>query len=319
MRKNGHRILYYFLGVFLLSLLIGGGLFLSSDSNLHFQLNELNFAKGKQIHKQKIHSQNIDLVSIGDSLTYGQQDPTKRGGYVYLIKQKLQHNYDVKVSTHNYGKTGDRTDQIQQRIENDPTMQKQISEADVITMTFGGNDLMQVLQSNFQRLFTNSLSEVMPQKELNYQQKIESLMREVRYLNPVAPIFVISIYNPFYVYFPTVTDLQKYTNSWVELTQKTLTKYSRVYFVDVNQRLSQGQYLGKNQADLRKQSQMNLEHLSSQEVEEELKSYREKNDYLSSNDHFHPNLKGYRYMTNQLYRVMIDHHATWLNSETTKR
>lgn len=317
MHKNGKRILYYFLGVSFLSLLIGGGFFLSSNSK--FRLNELRVSKSQRSHKRKIHSQNIDLVGIGDSLTYGQQDPTKRGGYVYLIKQKLQHNYDVKVSIHNYGKTGDRTDQMQQRIENDPTMQKQISEADVITMTFGGNDLMQVLQNNFQRLFTNSLSEVMPQKELHYQQKVESLIQEVRHLNPVAPIFVISVYNPFYVYFPTITDLQKYTNSWVSLTQKTVTKHSRVYFVNVNQRLSQGQYLGKNQTELRKQSKTNLENLSNQEVEEELKNHREKNDYLSSNDHFHPNLKGYRYITNRLYQVMIAHHTSWLNSETTKR
>lgn len=102
----------------------------------------------RQSHKT--HSQKISLVGLGDSLTFGQQDPTNRGGYVYLIKQKLQQNYDVKVTTHNYGKTGDRTDQIQARLENDPAMQKQVSEADVITMTFGGNDLMQILQNNFQ-------------------------------------------------------------------------------------------------------------------------------------------------------------------------
>lgn len=305
------------MGVCLLSLLIGGGFFFGSNSNFH--LNEFKISKHDHSVKRKAHVQQINLVGIGDSLTYGQQDPTKRGGYVYLIQQKLQHNYDVHVSIHNYGKTGDRTDQIQQRIESSPSMQKQISEADIITMTFGGNDLMQVLQNNFQRLFDNNLSEVMPQKEATYQQKVEALMKEVRHLNPVAPIFVISVYNPFYVYFPTVTDLQKYTDCWVNLTQKTVTKQSRVYFVNVNQRLSQGQYLGKNQQMLRKQSRTNLEHLSNQEIERTLNDHHEKNDYLSSNDHFHPNLKGYRYMTNRLYQVMMNHRSTWLNSETTKR
>src|SRR5699024_6527541 len=198
----------------------------------------------------------ISLVGLGDSLTFGQQDPTNRGGYVYLIKQKLQQNYDVKVTTHNYGKTGDRTDQIQARLENDPAMQKQVSEADIITMTVGGNDLMQILQNNFQLLFANKLSSIMPQREKQYQQKAKSLMQTVRHYNPAAPIFVISVYNPFYVYFPTVTALQKYTGQWVELTKKTVTAQPRVYFVNVNQRLSQGQYLGKNQTELKKQSKM---------------------------------------------------------------
>ena len=317
MRINGKKIIRYILGVCCLAFLIGGGFFLASRSG-HLK-NEVSVSKSAARQSHKTHSQKIRLVGLGDSLTFGQQDPTNRGGYVYLIKQKLQQNYDVKVTTHNYGKTGDRTDQIQARLENDPAMQKQVSEADIITMTFGGNDLMQILQNNFQLLFANKLSSIMPQREKQYQQKVESLMQTVRHYNPAAPIFVISVYNPFYVYFPTVTALQKYTGQWVELTKKTVTAQPRVYFVNVNQRLSQGQYLGKNQTELKKQSKMNLENLSSQEVEQTLNDHHEKNEYLSPNDHFHPDLKGYQYMTDQLYKVMMAHRTTWLNSETTKR
>lgn len=318
MRNSGKKIIFYILGVCCLAFLIGGGFFLASRSGMHLK-REVIVSQKTSRPSHKAHLQKINLVGLGDSLTYGQQDPTNRGGYVYLIKQKLHHSYDVKVSTSNYGKTGDRTDQIQDRLENNPAMQKKISEADVITMTFGGNDLMQVLQNNFQLLFANKLSSIMPQRERQYQQKVESLMQTVRHYNPAAPIFVISVYNPFYVYFPTVTALQKYTNQWVELTQKTVTAQPRVYFVNVNQRLSQGQYLGKNQTKLKQQSKMNLENLSSQEVDQTLNDHHEKNSYLSSNDHFHPDLKGYQYITNQLYKVMMTHRKTWLNSETTKR
>ncbi len=38
----------------------------------------------------------------------------------------------------------------------------------------------------------------------------------------------------------------------------------------------------------------------------------EKNDYLSDADHFHPNKKGYRYMTSRLYEVMEKHEDLWL-------
>ncbi|NXZ97400.1 lipase, partial [Lactobacillus salivarius] len=39
---------------------------------------------------------------------------------------------------------------------------------------------------------------------------------------------------------------------------------------------------------------------------------KEKNDYLSEDDHFHPNLKGYKYMTNKLFDEMNRHKNTWL-------
>lgn len=283
-------------------------------------LGILNFRKeSTQNSKKEIHTQKISLVGLGDSLTYGEQDPTKKGGYVYLIKEKLQKNYYVKVSTTNYGKTGDRTDQIQSRLENSSEMQQKIKDANVITMTFGGNDLMQVLQNNFESVFTNNLAQIMPREEKRYEEKVNSLIKTVRKYNPSAPIFVISVYNPFYVYFPTVTDLQKYTNQWVEDTQKTVSKEKKVYFVNVNERLSQGQYLGKNQDKLKEESQLNLEKLSSSEVEKTLNNDKEKNNYLSSNDHFHPNLKGYQYMADQLYKVMMQHKSQWLNPQTTKK
>lgn len=318
LKNNFKRIVRYILGVCCLSLVLGGGIFLLTKPK-NSAIQRQSETHKVTSTKKKVHSQKINLVGLGDSLTFGQEDPTNRGGYVYLIKQKLQKNYDVKVSTSNYGKTGDRTDQIQKRLEDDPAMQKKISEADVITMTFGGNDLMQILQNNFPKLFANQLSSIMPQKENQYRQKVESLLSTVRHYNPAAPIFVISVYNPFYVYFPTVPALQKYTDQWVNVTEQAIKSQQRVYFVNVNQRLSQGQYLGKNQTALKKQSKLNLENLSSQEVEQTLNDHHEKNDYLSSNDHFHPNLKGYQYMTNQLYKVMMTHHSTWLNSDTTKR
>lgn len=267
----------------------------------------------KQPAKKVKHPQKISLVAIGDSLTYGEQDPAKSGGYVSIIKQKLEKHYKIDVNTTNFGKTGDRTDQIQNRITDDKDIQQKIKEANVITMTFGGNDLMQVLQNNFNDVLDNRLAQIMPNEEKKYRKKVETLLNQVRKLNPKASIFVFSIYNPFYVYFPTITDLQKFTDQWVDVTQEVVDQHSNMYFVNVNQRLSQGQFLNRNQDELKKKSKMNLQNLSSSEIEKTLNDNKEINDYLSSNDHFHPNLKGYRYMADQLYKTMLKYQKEWFN------
>nr|WP_321314511.1 SGNH/GDSL hydrolase family protein [uncultured Ligilactobacillus sp.] len=310
-----NKITKKYIVIFLCSLLIVAFAFVFIQKTSNTESKHENVSSIKKVSKP----QKISLVGIGDSLTYGEQDPTKNGGYVYLIKKKLQKNYNVDVSTENFGKTGDRTDQIQKRLEDSDEMQKKVAKADVITMTFGGNDLMQVLQNNFNVLLNDQLSTVMSKQEKNYQRKVESLLDTVRKYNPNAPIFVISVYNPFYVYFPTITDLQKYTDEWVDVTKKVVKQNRKMYFVNVNQQLSQGQYLNKDQTELKKQSKLNLEKLSGSQVEKQLENQKEINDYLSDNDHFHPNLKGYQLIADKLYDLMVSHKSTWLNSDTQER
>ena len=52
----------------------------------------------------------LTLTALGDSLTFGVGDTTDKGGYVGLIKTKLEQKQALTVITHNYGKTGDRSE-----------------------------------------------------------------------------------------------------------------------------------------------------------------------------------------------------------------
>lgn len=138
---------------------------------------------------QKVPKQDISLVGLGDSLTHGVGDPENNGGYVHMIKQKLNKEHNVSVTTKNFGKTGDRSDQIEKRVETSKNIQDSLKDADVITMTVGGNDLMQVMQNNFMALAANKLDKVMPKEEEKYDAKLSSLFTAVRKYNSKAPIF----------------------------------------------------------------------------------------------------------------------------------
>lgn len=254
----------------------------------------------------------VNLTALGDSLTHGVGDTKKQSGYVGRIKTALAHKQGVTVTTNNFGKTGDRSDQILARLQASKQQQQAVKHATVITLTVGGNDLMQTLQKNVVSLLTNNLAKVMPKAEKQYQAKLVKLLTAIRKYNQTAPIYVFSVYNPFYVYFPTLTDLTKYTNRWNNVTKTTLKRYTNTHFIDINGQLSQGQYNGKSKAKLEKTTYLNLSKLSSGKLESLLANQKEKNNYLSSADHFHPNAKGYDYMARQLYRTMMQSEASWL-------
>ena len=196
-------------------MIIGGGWYTVN----HF--TNLTSNSSKVVTPKYVEKKNVKLVALGDSLTHGQGDETNNGGYVGVIKEKIEHHYhQTKVTTVNYGVTGDRSDQILDRLNQQSQLRSDLRSADVITMTVGGNDLMQILEKNVmgsERQVTSSVES----GEKTYQQKLIKLFDAVRKENPKAPIFVMSIYNPFYTYFPDVTIINKSINQWNQTTQDT--------------------------------------------------------------------------------------------------
>lgn len=60
----------------------------------------------------------IHYTAIGDSLTEGIGDLTNSGGFVPLVARDLQEQYHLNgVQIDNFGKNGDRSDQILKRIK----------------------------------------------------------------------------------------------------------------------------------------------------------------------------------------------------------
>lgn len=308
MKKTKSVVKYLLTLVVLVLVIFGGFVFLGG----HQSGKQEMVSSARTSKKRSPIKKHIRLVALGDSLTHGVGDTTGRGGYVYLIKTKIQKQYHTHVLTSNYGKTGDRSDQIEQRLKQQKTMQRKLRRADVITLTAGGNDLMQVMENNMEYLATDNLQKIMPQNEKKYLQKLSSLLKTIRHYNSHAPIFFFSVYNPFYVYFPTLTQMQSYTNKWNSIAKQASSEFNNVYFVNICNQMSEGQYLHHSKKSLKANANVNLNSVSNNKVEQILSDGREKNDYLSSQDHFHPNLKGYRYMTSKLQESMNQHKKLWL-------
>ncbi|MDU6525025.1 MAG: SGNH/GDSL hydrolase family protein [Enterococcus sp.] len=245
-----------------------------------------------QNYKQSVH-----LVAVGDSLTEGVGDETKRGGYVPLVADSLQQNYELSsVEKDNYGVSGERSDQILKRVKKDSDLRNSLASADLITMTVGGNDLFQAFQKNL----TAKNAKQFDRPIKKYGEYVEDILTEMRELNPKAPIYVVGIYNPYYLNFPDIKAMQTVVDNWNKETESITKKNSNSFFVPVNDLLYKGIATEKSSETTETTDS------SSSEV---------KNNVLYDEDNFHPNNLGYQLMATAIREKIVDTKDLWLLKE----
>lgn len=243
----------------------------------------------------------IRLVALGDSLTEGVGDSTNAGGFVPLLSQELTDKYQLNaVQTDNYGKAGNRTDQILARIKKSTKMQQSIKKADVITLTTGGNDVMKVVRNELMNGI-NVGSFTTPQTD--YVKNLEKLYTEIRKLNKDAPIYQLGIYNPFYLSFSDITELQTIVDNWNNTSEKAVRKQKNAYFIPINDLLYKG-IDGKIGVDTK---------IVSDGTSESGKVSQTINNLISTTDNFHPNNLGYQIMSNAFQKELDATKTKWLS------
>lgn len=231
----------------------------------------------------------FSYVAIGDSLTFGVGDTTNQGGYVPLLAQQLSHSYGYQVTSHNYGVSGNTSKQILKRMREDEVIRESLAKANLLTITVGGNDVLAVIRKQLPDLTLSAFAKA----SLSYQERLRQLITLARQDNPDLPIYILGIYNPFYLNFPEITDMQSVIDNWNKATEAITQEYPNVYFVPINDLLYKGI---DGQAGI------------VQTVGEQTTII---NNALFSEDHFHPNNIGYQLMSNAVMEVIRDTKDNW--------
>ncbi|SEK37548.1 Lysophospholipase L1 [Carnobacterium iners] len=225
----------------------------------------------------------IHLLAIGDSLTKGVGDSTKNGGYVPLVATQLEETMGIaSVITKNYGVTGERSDEILERIEQEKEIQKEIKKADIIILTAGGNDLIETFKK--EKLKINQKSFVQPEKE--YKKNLSTILKKIMKQNSKAQIYVFGLYNPFEAMFPEITEMKTILRTWNDDTKKVAEENNATYLS-----------LSKIFNNSEQSSISNLTNPSDK---------TDKSALLYEEDLFHPNDKGYQMIADKLYRIIMD-------------
>ncbi|OJG43121.1 hypothetical protein RV02_GL003041 [Enterococcus gilvus] len=243
-----------------------------------------------QNYKKSVH-----FVAVGDSLTEGVGDQTKRGGYVPLVADALQQKYGLtSIEKNNYGVSGERSDQILKRVKKDTDLRSSLASADFITMTVGGNDLFQAFQKNL----TAKNAKQFDRPIKKYGEHVKNILEEMRELNPNAPIYIIGIYNPYFLNFPDIKAMQTVVDNWNDETQSLTKETKNCFFVPVNDLLYKG---------IATKDSGQTNESSNSEV---------KNNALYDEDNFHPNNLGYQLMATAIQEKIVETKDLWLIKES---
>jgi len=168
------------------------------------------------------------IVAIGDSLTQGVGDNVNNDGYVGRIEDAFS-NDDYRVDIDNFGKRGNRSDQLLKRLENEE-IKESIEEADMILLTVGANDIMNVVKSNFMNLN----EEPFAVERTAYEQRLREIFDAMFALSPDVKIYLIGFFNPFEGYFEDVDELDQILTNWNNTGRKLTLQYSQAHFIPTN-------------------------------------------------------------------------------------
>ncbi|BDR56531.1 GDSL-type esterase/lipase family protein [Xylocopilactobacillus apis] len=229
----------------------------------------------KNIKQVETPQRTIEYAAIGDSITRGIGDTNKNEGFVGALKDRVETEDHLIVKTHNFGYTGKTSSQIKKRIFSDSNLRKSVVDSKLITLDMGGNDMIYTIQNNFFKL---EKKEFIPKAQLFKKNMTESL-KELRRLNPKANIIVIGIYNPFYLYFNDIKDLNNLFEEWNNIIVEIVHKNPKTFYQDTNNFIN---------------SKSAKKTVDGKII----------NRYLSKSDDVHPNGLGYSLIANELFNLI---------------
>ncbi|MDQ0271998.1 SGNH/GDSL hydrolase family protein [Cytobacillus purgationiresistens] len=228
--------------------------------------NEPNSLKKSEIStKQEIPAGffpvDLNVVSVGDSLTQGVGDTTEKGGYVPYLERLLNNDKGIEqTEIHNYGVRGNRSNQLLNKLETDEVKQA-LGEADLVIITIGGNDIMKVIRENFTRL---NLDDFDIEKRV-FEENLRDVLNSIREGNSNSTVLLVGLYNPFLEWFSHIKEMSMIMDDWNQASKSILSDYEGTYFVDID--------------DIFEKSEEDLLYT----------------------DYFHPNNRGYELIAGRIY------------------
>lgn len=213
----------------------------------------------------ELQKNDIDLVALGDSLTVGVGDEKDNNGYSGRLADAMptEMNGVKTVELIETAKKGRRSDELITQIKSG-VIDKELKNAEFITLTIGGNDLMKVMRENITALQKANFDTERPKYEKRYQEIFE-LIRE---RNAKAPIVAVGVYNPLTVYTDDTSQFEDIVAEWNGDMKKVVEADKYAVFVSVD--------------DL----------------------FVSNKEEVYSEDYFHPNAKGYTNMKNRIIETL---------------
>lgn len=142
---------------------------------------------------QAVHAAGLNYTAIGDSLAAGQTPNREIGaGYADMIAMSIQTEaYSKELAVPGY-----TVDQVIKQVESDAG-KRAIQNADLITISAGGNDLLPLIQNDPSRgkLTFNAITAAFALNRVREGYAV--LLHQVKEVNPDAAVYAMGYYFPY--------------------------------------------------------------------------------------------------------------------------
>ncbi|MFD1739833.1 GDSL-type esterase/lipase family protein [Bacillus salitolerans] len=169
----------------------------------------------------------LEYIAIGDSLTVGVGIPLFESGFVEMYKYYAQKHMQKRVVIHKYAQTGATTGEVID-ILNSTCVQQSVKKADMITITAGGNDMIDAAK----RYLLEENKEILVAALKTSIQNLHTMVRTVdQFIQECEGPFIVRIsnlYNPF----PHERLMDKWINVYNHELQK-ITSHPTIKVVDL--------------------------------------------------------------------------------------
>ncbi|WP_226671569.1 GDSL-type esterase/lipase family protein [Metabacillus litoralis] len=158
----------------------------------------------------------VTYVALGDSLTVGVGASFLAPGFVGQYVRLLEKEQHVPVCTNIYAKSGIETDGVLNIIENQ-TVYNKIEHANIISISAGGNDLIQASKDFIESGEAAELAQSVKECHSNMVKIMTTIHRLKKECGVPYRIYLLNLYNPL----PQIQLAEK----WVKLFNQHLNSF----------------------------------------------------------------------------------------------
>lgn len=133
----------------------------------------------------------LTYTALGDSITVGLGG---QPGFVDILSTKL--GQPGRVITYNFGQSGAKLNDVTSQISSSSEIQSQLNQSDIISLTIGGNDLLEAVRKlqlpECREALEICISSDVEQYQLNWNQLAQTLSAHI---NPNSTVIITTIYH----------------------------------------------------------------------------------------------------------------------------
>lgn len=166
----------------------------------------------------------VRMVAIGDSITFGTGDPQSLG-YIGRFTKKYNEANGHSVKLSNFGIPRYTTDDILQQLKKEQ-IRRSINTAHYIVLYIGTNDFRVCADYKFSKLKMKDMN----RGKQKFSNNLHQILTNIRTENKSAPIVVMGMYHP-YTQYHNEKEIYGVIREWNKEINRTVSQFNETTFV----------------------------------------------------------------------------------------